>query len=84
MLTRTSLSASLFLVNGRIPDGARMVSDRAVKNDAHPIGAALIQFSETGIYALCSSAKISSVNQHEAAAIDAYEKLEAKKEANNG
>lgn len=71
MLTKTALSVELCLINGRIPDNSRLVCDRVVVDDNHPIGAALIQNTKTGIYALYNApGVISSVDQRQAEQID--------------
>lgn len=72
-MTKTAIPASMMLVNGLVPERARLVCAKAVKDENHQIGAALVQFT-TGIYVMVNAGVITSCNQNEAAAIDKEER----------
>lgn len=66
----TNLSVNLFIVPGApLPAGAEIVGDKAVKDNAHPIGAVLLYFRRTGMYSLFNADGLSSCDQTAAKAI---------------
>lgn len=64
-MTVSSLKASMVIGSFRLPAGADLVSNNCVKTDAYPLGAALIQFRNTQMYALFSAGAVSTCDQSE-------------------
>lgn len=50
----------------KFPESTEIIGEYAVQDERHPLGAVLIRFKSTGMYALFSGGAVSSCNQSEA------------------
>ena len=62
-MTKSNFTAKM--LTATIPEGATVID--AVCTDKYPLGAVLVRFDATGLYALVSAGAVSSCSQLEAA-----------------
>lgn len=82
-MNKSNISAKMVMGAAGVPEGATLVCDKAVIDDDHPIGAALIRWDASGLYSMLNAGVVSNCDQAEAREIGGKYKVQARWDAAN-